>query len=77
MADIGAGNRVVLKTQNIDALELWLDERQVGGEAPLTIDWDGVTIPVTAQASLTTLLETLLARGDMERAASRRVVLKR
>ncbi|MAB87946.1 MAG: hypothetical protein CMJ90_00615 [Planctomycetes bacterium] len=77
MADIGAGNRVVLKTQNIDALELWLDERQVGGEAPLTIDWDGVTIPVTAQASLTTLLETLWARGDMERAASRRVVLKR
>ncbi|NRA97152.1 MAG: hypothetical protein HRU14_13180 [Planctomycetes bacterium] len=77
IADIGAGNRVALKTQNIDVLELWFDERQVGGEAPLTIEWDGVTIPVTAQASLTTLLETLLARGDVERAASRRVVLKR
>ena len=76
-AEGGAGNRVALKTQNIDVLELWFDERQVGGEATLTIEWDGVTIPVTARASLKTLLETVLARGDMERAASRRVVLQR
>lgn len=76
VASIDDENRIKLKTDKIDDFELWFDERQTGPRTPFAVEWNGEIRPAVSEASVTTLLETLLERGDIERAASRRVVIK-
>ncbi len=75
-SSVGSG-KIELKTENVDKLELWLDERLTDVDKPVTVSWDGTESEHPAPVKLHTLLETLAARGDIRRAATRRVVLSR
>ena len=50
---LGGGNRVTLKTKNVDQLTLRLDSRQVNPRRPMTARVDGTTVTFPWQARVT------------------------
>ncbi len=69
--------RLELSTSGCQELTIWLDERLVDVERPLTIVIDGQMLPVTISMSVERLCESLRRRGDLRRSFASSVSLRR